>query len=140
MKKVGIKRLLVPLDGSTRSDAALPITAALAGELGAEVVVLYVTEVPETKAMESDATKAAQVLFERAGKQLPGSVRLRVESLGDPVKGILHAATEEEPDMIVMATRGHFSLGEVTKSSVTSEVIRAGVAPVTVVYAPEEGE
>ena len=53
-------------------------------------------------------------------------MRLRGESLGNPVKGILHAVTEEEPNMIVMATRGQFGLSEMTKGSVTSEVIRAG--------------
>lgn len=139
MKKVGIKRLLVPLDGSARAEAALPITARLASELEAEVVVVYVSEVPETKEMEKDAREAAQAMFERAGKKLPGAVRLRVETLGDPVKGILHAVSEEEPDMVVMATRGHFGIDEVTEGSVTSEIIRAGVAPVTAVYSPQDG-
>ncbi|HEX5368018.1 MAG TPA: universal stress protein [Dehalococcoidia bacterium] len=139
MKKVGIKRLLVPLDGSARSDAALPITAALARELEAEVVLVHVTEAPETRALESDAKKASQDLFERAGKQLPGAVRMRVEELGDPVKGILHAVAEEAPDLVVMATRGQFGLTEVTKGSVTSDIIKSGLAPFTVVYAPDQG-
>ena len=129
---------MVPLDGSRRAEAALPITAKLAAELEAEVVIVYVSEVPETKEMETDATKAGQDVFERAGKKLPGAVRLRVETLGDPVKGILHAVSEEQPDMVVMATRGHFGIDEVTQGSITSEVIRAGVAPVTAVYAPED--
>lgn len=55
-----------------------------------------------------------------------------VVHFGDPAKQIIDFARSGRFDLLVMATRGRSGLRETLQSSVTSEVIRSGVAPVLV--------
>ena len=58
---------------------------------------------------------------------------------GDPVRGILEAAEDEDVDLIVMGTHGRFGLAELTQGSVASDLVRHGHVPVTLVR-PENAD
>lgn len=131
-----IHKLLVPVAGTPESEAALPLAAKLAQGLDAEIVLMHVTELPETQAQEADARESAHDALTRAGEKLPGSVRFRVEEAGDPVKGILHAIAEEQPDLVIMATHGRTGISALAEGSVAYDVVTAGVAPVALVHTP----
>lgn len=134
------EKLLVPLSGTPESEAALPLAARLSKALNAEIVLVKVTELPETSEEAAEARDAAHETFRRAGQQLPGAVRYRTEETGDPVKGILHAIIEEKPDLVIMATHGRTGLAGFTEGSIAYDVVTAGEAPVTLVHMPEDGD
>jgi transposase len=93
------KKILVPLDGSELSEAALPFTEKLAGSLGSELVLLYVYESSDAKYHrigESYLEKMIQILKNGAEKHLekPGiqTIRIRSEILfGDFIRYLLQS-------------------------------------------------
>ena len=69
----------------------------------------------------------------KLGNSVDAAVRI-----GEPAKEIIAFAKRERFDLIVMATHGRSGLQKTLHGSVTSEVIRSGVAPVLVVR-PKNG-
>ncbi|MDZ4278422.1 MAG: universal stress protein [Dehalococcoidia bacterium] len=71
----------------------------------------------------------------KAGRGLVQTGRLVSAAVhfGDPAKEIISFAKRGGFDVIVMATHGRSGLRETLQGSVTSEVLRSGVAPVLVI-------
>lgn len=127
-------RILVPVDGSDLSEAALPVAEELAKGLAAEVVLLSVGPPPETTPQAEEERADLQQIVDRAASRLSGvDVRTRIDTGRDPVHGILEAVDEEDIDYVVMSTHGRSGLAEVAEGSVAREVIRAGRVPVMLV-------
>lgn len=127
-------KILVPLDGSELSQEALPVADWLAQNLRAEVVLLSVGITPETPEQADETDARLQGVVSKAGDHFEGlTVRERIDKGRDPVAGIVDAAKEEGVDLVVMATEGRSGLADLTQRSVSEEVVRAGVAPVTLV-------
>lgn len=59
--------------------------------------------------------------------------RFRVEVDKQPAEAIIRIAREDQPDIIAMASQGRSGLGALLGESVSSEVLRSGVAPVLLV-------
>jgi nucleotide-binding universal stress UspA family protein len=53
-------------------------------------------------------------------------------------KTIVQRATEEQPDVIVMATHSRGRLSHLLFGSTTEEVVRSGIAPVLVVHPKQD--
>jgi nucleotide-binding universal stress UspA family protein len=127
-------KLLVPINDSELSHAALPVAGWLARGLRAEVVLLTVGTVAETSAQAREERAELLKTLDRATPELEGlKVREIVSTGGDPVEIILRTAGEEKIDLIVMSTHGHSPLAELAQGSVAGAVVRAGIAPVTLV-------
>jgi nucleotide-binding universal stress UspA family protein len=131
--------LLVPVDGSAEAEAAFPVASRLAMALDAEVLLLQVTNLPETGAQAADARDAAHMELTRLSKKLSCAVRVRVEETG-AVEGILRTIADEKPDMIIMATHGKSGLSSMVEGSVAQEVVTTVSLPVTLVHTPEESD
>ncbi len=130
--------ILVPLDGSELAEAAVPVARWLAQGLHAEVVPVSVAIAPETSEQTADESADAERMLRRATSELPGvPVRRRIEATNDSVAGILRAAREERPGLIVMSTHGRTGLSELAQGSVARDIVRAGIAPVTLVQATD---
>jgi nucleotide-binding universal stress UspA family protein len=108
--------------------------------LDAEVLLLQVTNLPETGAQAADARDAAHMELTRLSKKLSCAVRVRVEETGDAVEGILRTIADEKPDMIIMATHGKSGLSSMVEGSVAQEVVATVSLPVTLVHTPEESD
>jgi nucleotide-binding universal stress UspA family protein len=121
-----IKTVVVPLDGSRRSQTALQPAAWLARRSGADIRLLTTSFSADTSAEES--------FLERCAQQLPDdAVRTEVVHRTFPYHGIIEAA-EAEPDAILcMSTRGRTGLGLLLLGSVADEVIRQTTAPVVLI-------
>lgn len=133
-KDDGMTRIMVPVDGSETAAAAIPLARWLASGLHAEVVLLSVGVDPETAAQAEDQEGALNQMLTAASLKLPGiMVRRRIELSNDPAAGILNAAREEHPNLIVMSTHGRSGWAGFTQRSVAAEVVRAGIAPVTLI-------
>jgi nucleotide-binding universal stress UspA family protein len=133
-------RILVPLDGSERAAAILPLVEELAGIHGSEVVLLCV----DPKPVEEGSSRECQVtaflnhyarhLTERGVKNV--SLRL---SVGEPAPQILRAIEEARADLVAMTTHGRSGLARLRFGSVAEEVLRQCVTPLLVVREPSKG-
>lgn len=128
-----MKKLVVPLDGSDLAEAALPLAEDLSGATGAEIVLVTVGELPETKEQAENVDRDLTRVLDRSATRLRRPFRSRIEHSRDPAEGILHAVEEEGADMVVMTTHGRSGLTEMAQGSVASEVVRSGRVPVTLI-------
>jgi nucleotide-binding universal stress UspA family protein len=137
------KKILVPLDGSELSEAALPFTEKLAGILGSELVLLYVCESSEDKYRrigESYLEKLIQILKNGAEKHLekPGTQTLHIKSrilFGSPAEQIVDYAVKSDIDLVVMSTHGQSGIKRWTLGSVSEKVVRAINCPIALIRA-----
>lgn len=141
------KKILVPLDGSTFSEHALPVAAKLAREAGAELYLIQVHEtaiggiypngVPafdtrwnaELRLQEQEYLRAA------AGRCMAREgVSARTDLLdGVAPVAIARFATELDIDLIVMTTHGRGGISRAWIGSVADALVRRGGAPVMLI-------
>jgi nucleotide-binding universal stress UspA family protein len=142
------QRILIPTDGSTYSEAAIPQGLQLAKQLGVPVVLLHVldeslsplltsTSVPLSQEfldeLETRVKQAGQVALERA-QRLAQRAGISAESKlleGSPDPAILAEARKD--DLIVMGTNGRNSLAAFVLGSVTMRVLHESPRPVLAV-------
>jgi nucleotide-binding universal stress UspA family protein len=159
---VAYRSILVPLDGSERSEAALPHAAALARQFGARVVLYRAVETPvlvstgavgpsagvvappaptiEMMQLEREARAAAIAYLERHARELlaQGTVTATRMSEGpDVAEQLLGISREEGTDLIVMATHGRTGLGRYLFGSVAESVLRRTAVPVFLIRTVE---
>jgi nucleotide-binding universal stress UspA family protein len=148
-----IQRILVPVDFSASSRAALEAAAFLAEKLGASVDVLHVWEPPGyvgPEVMIHMPGKTGLPLVEfahtEAGRDMErfladfGKRGLRVSGrleTGLAVQTILRVAGDDHYDLIVMGTRGRTGLSHLMLGSVAERVVRRAACPVLTVREPE---
>jgi nucleotide-binding universal stress UspA family protein len=142
-----IKRILWPTDLSGNAEKALSHVDSLSQKYQAEIHILYVIEelgVHEPwygafepnhiqKIHEWEEKKARERLDKVCEEYLMGCpLYIKHVSVGDPAEEILRLVSEENIDMVVMATRGR--KGKFSFGSVTERVVKN--APITVVTIP----
>jgi nucleotide-binding universal stress UspA family protein len=147
------ERVLVPLDGSERAEAILPIVEQMAGPLDAEFVLLRVVEpISPGEAMASAGVVSPDVFALRkmdAKRYLVGvesrlskkGLRVRTgTAFGRPAEEILAAAKATGADLIAMATHGRSGLGRILFGSVAETVLRASPVPVLMIRMTAESD
>jgi nucleotide-binding universal stress UspA family protein len=153
-----VQRVLVPVDFSDCSRAALDYAALLAAEFGADIDVLHVWESPlyaspETMIYLGDRatqtladfarTQAGKLMEELMAKlvlrQGVGRVQGRLES-GRPFQVIVSVAQEGAYDLVVMGTHGRTGFSRLATGSVAERVVRMAPCPVLTVRAPNTKE
>ena len=152
MTKPLITTLLVPLDFAAPSSAALAQANKLAQKCGAEVVLQYVVEPVRLPAewtlailtryidVEPKLVKHAnESLRELAQTHFANGVAVRYRVDKGPAREmILAAATEENADLIVIASHHKSRLGHLVQGSTAEHVVRAAHCPVLKVQYDEE--
>jgi universal stress protein A len=132
-------RILVPVDFSACSLAALDHALAMATRFGSSVDVLHVWSTPgghETVAAFADS-EAAQLLDQALNALAGGDtveVRSRVQR-GEAVAEIVRIADEDGYDLIVMGTHGRSGPSQLPRGSVAEQVIRRAPCPVLTIRA-----
>ncbi|MDJ0943263.1 MAG: universal stress protein [Kiloniellales bacterium] len=151
---VGRGPILVAVDFSKDSEAALVWACKYAGQVGAAVLVLHVVHDPiETpgsyRRSEADALRpmedvAAEMLkqfIEKTGETHP---ELRLDAVstqlvrGIPETRILEVAEQEGAGMIVMGSKGRTGLPHLLLGSKAERVVQRAALPVTIVKAEAE--
>lgn len=151
MPAVAISSILVPVDFSPCSRAALDYGSALAEQMKARLEVLYVNEpatylgpasmvmMPQTPATAWDETRS-EILRELDG--FLGSARSRVGNVrvesGAPGDVIPEVARQGEFDLIVMGTHGRSGLNRLVVGSVAESVMRKAQVPVLTLRTPKK--
>lgn len=135
--------ILVPIDGSEPSDAAVDHTSNIARQCESEVHVLTVVELPPrpesveavSEPVIEDRKEAGRNLVDEAADRLEEAGIDAVESLteGTPVDRITEYARSHEIDLIVMGTHGRSGFDRILLGSTTERTLRSADRPVLIV-------
>jgi nucleotide-binding universal stress UspA family protein len=144
---MSLESILVPVDGSSPSLAALEHALVLAEDSGASLDVLHVTVVDDfnygetssltTEAREDNAAAldaAVELALERLGPRVE-----RLEIPGDPERVIIETARAGNYDLIVIGTHGRIGRLHDLLGSVAEAVVRNAPCPVLTVREPGGG-
>jgi nucleotide-binding universal stress UspA family protein len=137
-ERLPYRRVLMPTDFSPASRLAAPLAALLARTFGAEVVGLHVEPgvslgglVGAAAPRDPMVPSAASVSRFLAPDFAEVAFSARVER-GTVWSRIVETARAVEADLVVMATRGHDSVGDAVLGSTTDRVVRHAPCPVLV--------
>jgi nucleotide-binding universal stress UspA family protein len=140
------RRILIPVDFTAQSRAAVDYAILLAERFGAEVQLLHIWRPVATPTLwdqlpldEFVRTNAGQTMksylaeLEESGVKALG----RLEQ-GEPAETIVEVAREDDLDLIVMGTHGRTGLSRLLHRHVAERVIRASPCPVITLRVPED--
>ncbi|HKP45977.1 MAG TPA: universal stress protein [Pyrinomonadaceae bacterium] len=142
-----IKNVLVPLDFSTASHAALRFALPLLKRFGANLHLVHVLPpdsplsgladlpmvVPDVEIGRRVRRNMASVAEKHGGKLLPSDLHFRK---GSPFAEICNLAREKDIDLVVISTRGNTGLKHLTLGSTAERVVRYSPCPVLAVRDP----
>lgn len=143
------KRVLVPLDGSTTAEKALPHAVALAELYGAKLVLLRIIEpfphvrtLTQTsiKKFKQQATDWAQEYFERLSTDIDKK-DITLETViveGRAGMMITQYAENNQIDLIVLCSRGLTGITRWLMGSVADRVLRGTTIPILMIPAKNE--
>ncbi len=140
------KKILVPLDGSSLAETALPHARALAKSENAEIVLLRVPIVPAKEFYGLNTAMASRVnakIDEEAERYVHEEARKLKWRVGQAIgmiregpvpETILEVAEEVHADMIVMSTHGRTGVQRWLRGSVAEEVVHLTHIPVMLIH------
>ncbi len=139
------KTILVPLDGSTRAEQALPVAARIACNSSGSIVLLRVItspidfawsvmESPETQAIiDDDIARAKEYLTSITTLAVLDGIAVKTSVLtGDAALTILPVARSSHADLIVMCSHGETGFKRWMMGSVSQKVARHSPIPVLI--------
>jgi nucleotide-binding universal stress UspA family protein len=147
------RRVLIPLDGSSRSECAVPLGLGIAAAHGAEMVLVHAA--PNVDLTEAGPPEAETITLrdrlrrrnERAGERylkrirsrLPATpaTRVRVLPSGDPRHALARAAVEEHADLMVLSCTGQSGHPDMSVGSVADYLINHMNIPILLVRGHE---
>ena len=135
------KKILVALDNSETDRAMFPHIAELAKLHGSHLLLLHVADgwaaryydllnLAPSEEMKGDREYLVNAAAELRAPGIETHARL---ALGDPARGILKTATEENCDLIAMTTHGHRFFKDVLYGSTITQVRHRAKVPVLLV-------
>jgi nucleotide-binding universal stress UspA family protein len=128
-KEASLASVIVPLDGSSLAEQALPHTVALAQALCLSVTLVRVSS-------HHGEAEARDYLLKVAGKLHQQGVSSLKEVVlnGHPGTAIVDIARDIPNCLVTMTTHGHSGIGRWILGSVTDQVVRQSGSPVLVVH------
>jgi nucleotide-binding universal stress UspA family protein len=142
------KRILLPLDGSSLAEQAIPHAVAQAQRLDAELIILRVVErfdenvqkySSSIELVEKDKLDFVKESLKKIAAEIrEQGVKVRtVALLGRPYVKIIEFAESEQVDLVVICSRGRSGFSRWLMGSVADRIIRGIKIPVLVVRAQE---
>jgi nucleotide-binding universal stress UspA family protein len=125
-----LKKALVPLDGSFRSEAVIPYISNIAFKLEMELTLLQV--VPETNHSETDAESYLQSVRSKIQDIVNINVNCKV-AVGSVAEIIIDLADELTFDLVAMSTRGMNRNNPLSLGSVAQKVFLGGNTPLLLI-------
>jgi nucleotide-binding universal stress UspA family protein len=126
-----LKKALVPLDGSTISEAVIPYIAQVAKSLQMELTLLRVVSKNSQVSVDAEAyLERWCTQFEEEGVSARYAVRL-----GAAADQIIDLADELASDMVAMSTQGQSAISLWPLGSVAQKVLLGGNTPLLLVRA-----
>ena len=137
------RKILVALENGEADKRLLPHISRLAGQVGAELLLLHVADgwaarnFEQLKLAESAEMKADSEYLESTAAQLRAT-GLRVDTLlalGNPPNEIVRIAVRSGCDLIALASHGHKLIGDLIHGSTIDKVRHNTTIPLLVVSA-----
>jgi nucleotide-binding universal stress UspA family protein len=141
----GLKRILVPLDGSDRSETALLPAIGVATTLGAEILLLAVVPFPPYSLYDDGTAMVAfepeieladsdRYLADIASRVQAAGIKVKTRALlANPAFAIAEVAAEEQADAIAMATHGRTGMARMVLGSVAMGTLQRTSVPLILV-------
>lgn len=134
------ERVLVPLDGSALSEAALPFAQQLASMAGSEITLVFVSQYAEDpqKHMHQFYLQKLADISRSAIEAYPGrrqqaaAVKMTILH-GNPAEQVIEYAEKADFGLIIMTTHGYSGVRRWALGSVADKVVRAATRPVLLV-------
>jgi len=147
-----MKKILVPVDFSEKSEEALKVAAKIAQKTNGEIYVLHLIDIPSSEVDMIDGQQMpkgplAMMLFENThdkfdeflDKDYLDDIPVYEKVMTDtPVEGISEFAKENDIDFIVMGSHGTSGIEEFFVGSNTEKIVRSSKIPVLVIKKPAE--
>jgi nucleotide-binding universal stress UspA family protein len=145
------KRILVPLDGSTRAESAIPVAARIARAYDASITLLRIAETPveygpylappasyAKEAIKADLARLTEYLEKAAQAESLAGVEVEVKAIfGAVAPTIITAAEVYHAGLIVMCSHGYTGFKRWMLGSVADKVARHAPVPILIL---REGE
>jgi len=141
------KHILVPLDGSTLAEAALPAAISLAKTYNAPVTLLHVIEqdAPDEIHRDRHLTQAgeAKAYLERIARRIfPPEIKVNLHVHTSPVADVArsivdHSSDEIQPDLIILCSHGNSGMHDLFFGNIAQEVAALSGTPVLLIK-PDE--
>ncbi len=147
-----IKKILVPIDFSDYSKSSLKYAVNFVKIFQAELFIIYVVEpviyppdfsmgqiaIPSVD-LEMDK-RAVEELNKLAQKEIPTDVKVHpIVKTGKPFLEIIETASEEDIDLIIIASHGHTGVEHLLFGSTAEKVVRKAPCPVLTLRDPLKG-
>jgi nucleotide-binding universal stress UspA family protein len=147
-----IKKVLVPIDFSDYSKSSLRYAINFAKQFNAEIYLIYVVEpviyppdfsmgqiaIPSVNAEWDE--RAREELKNLAKTEIPEGVTVKtILKNGKPFLEIIDTASEENIDLIIIATHGHSGVEHILFGSTAEKVVRKAPCPVLTLREPIKG-
>lgn len=136
-----MNRILIATDGSRGAGHALEEGFALASDVGAEALVVFVRPSPTSflgapyyqDVVEEHARHARGVICDAKLRATRYDVEADYEVIeGDPVEGILELARYRDVDLVVVGSRGLGAVKSLVLGSVSKAILQEADRPVLV--------
>ena len=152
MRDIQSARLvLVPLDGSTTAEEALPVAAAIAHRDGLRLLLVAVHE--PLPALRSLGEELDIELEKQRGAQLEDYLKWAANSVatthgvepswtllrGSPARSLAQQARARNASLIIMTTHGHSGLSRFWLGSVADQLLRRVSTPVLLLHPKRQG-
>jgi nucleotide-binding universal stress UspA family protein len=150
--KPEIKKVLVPIDFSDYSKSSLKYAVNFAKHFQASLILIYVVEpviYPPDFSMGQIAIPAAGLEMDKrakeeldklAQKEISSDVSVqKIVKTGKPFIEIIETASEENVDLIIIATHGHTGVEQILFGSTAEKVVRKAPCPVLTLREPAKG-
>lgn len=148
--QVHFRRIMVPLDGSSRAESALPMAMRIAAAEGAELILMHAVPQPEfteygpPQPEDNELRIAVLRRNERVAEQYLGRVRANLADDRVPLRSVilrggdvrhllLRAMVEERVDLIVLSSHGHSGHANMSTGSTAIHLCSHTSVPVLLV-------
>ncbi len=147
-----ISKVLVPIDFSDYSKSALKYAAGFVKHFKADLILVYVVEpviYPPDFSMGQIAIpsvdldmdkRAIEELNKLARQEIPSEIKVEsIVKTGKPFIEIIETASEQDVDLIIIATHGHTGMEHILFGSTAEKVVRKAPCPVLTLREPIKG-
>jgi len=135
-------KILVAVDGSQQSNAALAVAVDMAQHYGGSLLLLHafphvsdLLGMPQYEYLLETRSALGQRVLDSAQARVGGVVSFETQLIGGPpAPAILRVAAEDRCDLIIIGSRGHGQLAGLLLGSVSSAVTQRAECPVLIVH------
>jgi nucleotide-binding universal stress UspA family protein len=144
------QRILVPVDGSEQSDAAVALALRMASEDKGELIFVHAVELNRIAALAGPAPLDPSMAIDaacRVGNELLDATKAKADAAGvrcttelpedECVGSVLELARQKKADLIVVGSHGRSGISRALLGSVAEGILRRSPVPVLVCHAPK---